>query len=49
MLGVEKVSPLHVVRRRDGQSRQETIFHILYACCINSWLINREYIGDLRT
>jgi hypothetical protein len=24
-------------------------FQVLYACCINSWLINGEYIGDLRT
>jgi hypothetical protein len=34
------LSPLHVVRRRDGRSWTETVFQVLYACFINSWLIN---------
>jgi hypothetical protein len=48
--GCIRLSPLHVVRRRrDGRSKQETIFQVLYACYINSWLVNGRYIGDLRT
>jgi hypothetical protein len=47
--GCIRLSPLHVVRRRDRRSWTETVFQVLYACYINSWLINREYIGDLIT